>query len=1123
MKRKKLLISIFIFMTMIITFGSLSFASSDIIVALDPGHGGDDPGAMGGNLKESDLNWKIASRVKEILDETPGITGVLTKSQYETVDEREERARRAVENNADLLVSFHINSNDSSSSLSGAGVYITHSTAERRFYEYSNRLGLDILSNLRSVGVQSHSPKPLVRVGADWDKYDDGTIADYYGIISWPMHMGIPGMIIEHAFINNPYDRANYLNDTMLNRMAEADAQAIIKNKELFRREYVGNINTDLQTMQVGQESDGRYYITGNVLVAEWIDGVANVPKDLPKMTIKSTDGTFSAGVNLVHEGGLNYSYYRIIDNLDINKEYYLEATLTSEKNVSTNKTQRVNMQNLTAGEYKGTTVKTKNNTMYFSVGEYVGDINTDLKEIKVEDNQIKGNMLIAEYINNVANTPKKIPTVVLKSTDNAITIPATLEHKEGLAYSFSFVLDKLDLSKQYYVEATLNGLDNIGINKVQQVILPEQELGTFNGRKFITEGNLIKPTYVGAVNTDLKTMNLALNGSSLEYISGEILIAEWIDGIAYEPQEMPKMILKATDGSYSAEFHLVHNGGLSYSYDRVVYNLKPDKEYEIEVQLTGDNNKGTEKTQIVQLESGEIGKVGTFKLVAEDNKLRVEDGSLYVGAINTDLKTMKIGVNEVGREYISGEIIIAEWVDGVACEPQGLPTMTLKSTDGEYSAEMHVVSNGGLNYSYDRVIYNLDTSKTYYIEVELTGEKNIGENKVQKANLNAESQVGEFKDTILTLENNEMIFKAKESKPEGYIGTINTDLKTMNLELNGSKLEYITGEILIAEWIDGVACEPQGLPKMTLKATDGSYSAEFHLVHNGGLSYTYDRVVYNLKQDKEYEIEVELTGENNIGTRKTQITKLPNGEIGKVNEFKLVAEDNKLRVEDGSLYVGAINTDLKTMKIGVNEVGREYISGEILIAEWIDGVACEPQGLPKMTLKSTDGTYNSEIHVVSNGGLSYTYDRVIYNLDTTKEYYIEVELTGEKNIGTNKVQRANLNAESEVGTFKDTTRLVLRDNMMIFEPVEIVMLIEEPKVEDKEEVRQEENKVEQEQTEITNKQEEVKDENEEEIPEVIEDEEQENNKQEENEIKEKVTENTNIVENTTNIINIEE
>ena len=35
------------------------------------------------------------------------------------------------------------------------------------------------------------------------------------------MHMDIPAVLIEHAFINNPYDRVNYLNDTMLNRMAE--------------------------------------------------------------------------------------------------------------------------------------------------------------------------------------------------------------------------------------------------------------------------------------------------------------------------------------------------------------------------------------------------------------------------------------------------------------------------------------------------------------------------------------------------------------------------------------------------------------------------------------------------------------------------------------------------------------------------------------------------------------------------------------------------------------------------------------------------------------------------------------------------------------------------------------
>ena len=884
--------------------------------------------------------------------------------------------------------------------------------------------------------------------------------------------------------------------------------------------EYYGTINTDLKTMEKGTETDGRNYITGEILIAEWINGVACVPNKTPEMTIKSTDGTFSAGVNLVHNGGLSYSYYRIIDNLDVDKEYYLEVTLTNDYNLSSNKTQTVNIPELTIGEFKGTTIKTKNNKIYFSTGGYIGAINTDLKEISLNKNDkgsyyLSGNMLVAEWIDDVACIPKSLPDLKLKSTDGTVSKDMYIAYLEGLNYYYDVFIDNIDLTKQYYIEASLTSEDNIGTNKVQHVLLPEQELGEYKGRTLITENNLIKPTYEGVVNTDLKTMKLELNGSNLEYITGEILIAEWIDGVACEPQGMPKMRIKATDGSYEAEFHLVHNGGLSYTYDRVVYNLKAGKEYEIEAELTGEKNIGENKTQIVKIPSGEIGKKGTFKLIGEGNKLRVENGSTYVGAINTDLKTMEIGVNEVGREYIAGNIIIAEWINGVACEPQGLPEMTLKSTDGTYSAGMHVVSTGGLNYTYDRVIYNLDTSKEYYIEAKLTGEKNIGENKVQKVNLNARKEVGDFKGSTLIIENNEMKFKEKESKPEGYIGAINTDLKTMKLELNGSNLEYITGEILIAEWIDGVACEPQGMPKMRIKATDGSYEAEFHLVHNGGLSYTYDRVVYNLKAGKEYEIEAELTGEKNIGENKTQIVKIPSGEIGKKGTFKLIGEGNKLRVENGSTYVGAINTDLKTMEIGVNEVGREYIAGNIIIAEWINGVACEPQGLPEMTLKSTDGTYSAGMHVVSTGGLNYTYDRVIYNLDTSKEYYIEVKLTGENNIGTNKVQRANLNAESEVGEFKGTT-LRLENNMILFELKERVILKEEPKIE--EEIEQE-NRKEEKNKEIT-KNEEIIEEETNKIPEANIEKEEENNKKEENKVEENITiENSNVSENTTNII----
>ena len=871
--------------------------------------------------------------------------------------------------------------------------------------------------------------------------------------------------------------------------------------------EYYGEINTDLKTMEVGTEADGRKYITGEVLIAEWIDGVACTPSQTPEMTIKSTDGTFSTGVNLVHNGGLSYTYYRIIDNLDVDKEYYLEATLTNKYNISTNKTQTVNMPDLTVGEYNGTTIKTEDNKIYFSVGGYNGEINTDLKTISLNHNEsgryyLSGNILVAEWIDGTAYEPKGMPEMTLKSTDGTVSIDMYIAYLEGISYYYDVFIDDIDLSKQYYIEARLTGKDNIGTSTVQHVKLPEQELGEFNERILLTEDNLIKPTYNGEINTDLKTINLGLNESGREYISGEILIAEWIDGVAYEPQGMPEMTIKSTDGTYSAGFHLVHNGGLDYSYDRVVYNLSIDKEYYIEVELTGGNNTGSKKIQTVKIPDGEIGQVGTFKLIAEDNKIKVEDTSLYKGDINTDLKTMRIEGSK-----LTGEILIAEWIDSVANEPQGQPKMTLKSADGVYSKEINVVHNGGLDYSYSVDISGIDTSKEYYIEVELTGEKNIGTNKVQKANLNVGSQVGEYNGKTIILSNNEITFRGNE-----YEGEINTDLKTINVSLNEAGREYISGEILIAEWIDGVAYEPKGMPEMTIKSTDGTYSAGCYLRHDGGLSYYYDRVVYNLSPEKEYYIEVRLTNENNISNKKTQTVKLTNGTIGQVGDFKLVAEDNKIRLEDGSYYKGDINTDLKTMRIETNN-----ISGEILIAEWIDSIAYEPQGQPKMTLKSTDEVYSKEVSLVHNGGLNYSYSVDISGIDTSKEYYIEVELTGEKNIGTNKVQKANLNAESEVGVFNNTT-LVIRDNKIIFEPIATVMLIEEPMVKEREENKAEQEK----QAEITNNQEEVNKVDEEELPEVVKDEEQENDTQEENNIDENTTNNINVVENATNIINLE-
>ena len=637
--------------------------------------------------------------------------------------------------------------------------------------------------------------------------------------------------------------------------------------------------------------------ISGNILIAEWINGEACIPKNLPKMTLKSTDGTYSQEMYVRHDGGLNYYYDRVISNLDMNKEYYIEVELTTKQNISDKKKQNANMKNMTVGNINGRELKLINNKLVFSQGPYEGEINTDLKTIELNKTQegryyISGNILIAEWINDLAYTPKSLPELTLKSVDGTVNKKIYVGYLEGISYYYDVFLDQITPNKQYYIEAKLTTEENTSNKKVQTVKLPAKELGTYEGNIIKIEDNKIKFLYNGEINTDLKTIELKNGANGTYNLEGEILIAEWINNVANVPEGLPKMTLKSTDNTYAKDIELTSLGGLSYKY--VIYNiekLNPLKEYQIEVTLTGECNIGTNKVQIAKLPKKEIGKYGTVTIYAENNILKINDSSLYNGEINTDLTTLKIDINEAGREYIKGNIIIAEWVNGIAKEPQGLPKMTLKSTDGTYSQEMYVRHDGGLNYYYDRVIYNLDTTKEYYIEVELTGNKNIGNKKKQIANIRPQENIGKLNDQEMVVTNNKLTFKSNK-----YIGEINTDLTTMQIDINEARRQYIKGNIIIAEWINGVACEPQDLPKMTLKSTDGQYSQEMYVRHDGGLNYYYDRVIYNLDTSKQYYIEVELTGKNNISNQKKQKANIrPIENIGEFKGCKIQIENNNI------------------------------------------------------------------------------------------------------------------------------------------------------------------------------------------------------------------------------------
>ena len=101
---------------------SISKNIRDIIVAIDAGHGGKDPGAVGKNLLEKDVTLLIAKELERTLKNTAGYRPVMIRSGDNFVDlnDRYQNARKL---GADLFVSIHADA-FRLSSVKGASVYV---------------------------------------------------------------------------------------------------------------------------------------------------------------------------------------------------------------------------------------------------------------------------------------------------------------------------------------------------------------------------------------------------------------------------------------------------------------------------------------------------------------------------------------------------------------------------------------------------------------------------------------------------------------------------------------------------------------------------------------------------------------------------------------------------------------------------------------------------------------------------------------------------------------------------------------------------------------------------------------------------------------------------------------
>ena len=1068
-------------------------ASSDIVVMLDPGHGGTESGAVSGGMVEKDLTWKITTRVKQILDNTSGIKGILTKDEKETLN-RYDRAERAKNNNADLLVSFHINSNDSSNKLSGAEVYITHNTTQKRYYEYSNKLGLNILENLRNVGIPSFAFKPKVRVGTPNDVYSDGTVADYYGIISWPMHFEIPSILIEHCFINNPSDRDNYLNDTMLNRMAEADAKAIIDNKELFRVDKTRNsIGLGLKELQMGKTSNNQTYICGEVYINNWINGIARSPEQLPKIRLVSTDRSKSYEMWVVNRKENLYYFDSLIEQVDKNYEYYIEVESQEKDLIPIYHTGNIEISNKELGKMGKETVKVANNKIVFEYPAYEGEINADIKEIEMqqlENNNIliTGKIDVTETINGTKEAQIRRPKIYLEDTNSKKINQFTVSQLSESTYKITLEISNFKSDKKYVIKVQSGNLSNLSTKKIK--------IANYNKNCVLLEKSRIKVTimdneirvspiqYSGDIGTGLLEFNMRKNNEGKAYVYGNVVINEWIDGTGNIPDIIPSIKIKAIDGSVEYDCWVINTKENQYYFDSYIEGIDVEKEYEIEATLQNTYNVSKYiKANILEDQEKKLGKYDESIVWIKNGKM-VFKLDTYQGDIGNEIKDIYLNKNREGKYYISGNVYVTEWINGTIWSvPSKTPKITIKTREGKEAYEAWVSKVTGNEYYFDSYIEDIDVSKEYVIEIELVGKANVSKNKIGRAYFVKDMKLGKYKGKEMKVQNSIISFEGDE-----YRGDIGQQLDWIQVNQSSVGKTYINGNIYITEWIEGKEwSEPRELPKIRIKTVEGEEVYNAWVSNIGGNKYYFDSYIEGIDTTREYVIEVELASKNNISNYKKGNVVFGTTEksIGEYKEKKIIVERDRIRFE-GVTYNGDLGQQLDWIQLNQNNEGKTYINGNIYITEWINGIKWSiPEGTPKIKIRTVEGEEVYNAWVSNIGENKYYFDSYIEEIDVSKEYEIEIELSNPNNLSTNKKGKVDFGRQRKLGEYREY-EVQIQDSKIKFIKLKSEKkqeIKEEPQEAEKSEVIEEsleevnKSKVEEELKETTEKKESVEEE----------------------------------------------
>ncbi len=191
----------------------------EVLVVIDPGHGGEDPGAVYGNAKEKDLNLAISLKLEKLLKQKNIKTFMMR--QDDTFVELYDRPYIANALNATLFICVHNNYIDSSSVSGTETLYYPEKAGDTSFTgeKLAKLIQDSLISKLKSV-----NRKTVERPGLVVLKYTK-----------------MPASLAEIGFLSNAKELKNLQDPSYQQKIAEALEEAIVKALDQLEKERKAN------------------------------------------------------------------------------------------------------------------------------------------------------------------------------------------------------------------------------------------------------------------------------------------------------------------------------------------------------------------------------------------------------------------------------------------------------------------------------------------------------------------------------------------------------------------------------------------------------------------------------------------------------------------------------------------------------------------------------------------------------------------------------------------------------------------------------------------------------------------------------------------------------------------